>query len=319
MKLKINMNYNRFFLTLLTIVFLTVPAITQAANTVLNFTGPAKVGQNSVFTVYAKASSNIAINTIEGSINYSSELLSVRNIRYNNSILKFWPELPSNKNGNNVSFIGGLPNPGFSGNNGGILEIQFIAKTTGKAVISFEPSTQVLLNDGQGTNTSWTAEPLYVTITKATTPPSPTPLVTKDTAPPTNLELIIGRDSYLYSGEWFAVFQAEDKESGIDYYEIAEIDPEKNSPENTNWAKATSPYRLQKQTENTKVFLKAVDKAGNEAVISRTHSPENAKDYYTELLLALLCFALLLALLNTYTQLRGWKKYITSQKQKKLL
>lgn len=250
----------------------------RAANTDLHISGPKSVALGQTFSVRLIMSSASSINAMSGNVQYSGELLGVQGVSYNRSIFKLWQQTPNNSpQTNQVVFAGGLPNPGFSGENGEIIQITFKARALGTATVQLLNNSQVLLNDGQGSRAEWSATPYTVQINKPETEPTPPPAepspVAKDTTPPTNLELLIGHDSHLFEGNWFAVFRAEDLESGIDHYELAEVDNSQTYPVDTDWRKVTSPYQLLKQEQGTKVFLKAVDKSGNISTISREHKP----------------------------------------------
>ena len=320
----------KLIVSVATILFC-LPTLAFAADTQLLIAGPDQVVQGSEFVVRLQITTNTTINTVAVNINYSPELLQVTSMKQGGSILKLWPEEPThNETAGTIAFIGGLPTPGFTGSNGQLLDIGFRATHAGKATITFNSNSKILLNDGQGTYTTWSSVPLTVSITKPTTSPPPgpglaedkpstpvdTPREDQDTTPPIDLELIIGKDSHLFNGEWFAVFLAQDSESGISHYEIAEIETSEAYPKDNDWIKTISPYRLTRQDENTKIFLKAVDKAGNIAVISQDHTP---KITILPLLITLL-FVIILVLLLMYMHWRSWKdSNSTVQTQKNLL
>jgi hypothetical protein len=93
------------------------------------------------------------INLAEIKINFPTDYLEVVSINKDNSIFTLWPEEPSFSNNNGtISFIGGVPNPGFNGSNGKIVSIIFKAKKTGTATLIIT-SGAIRANDGYGTNT----------------------------------------------------------------------------------------------------------------------------------------------------------------------
>jgi len=68
-------------------------------------------------------------------------------------------------------------------------------------------------------------------------------------------------------GKKYLVFNAEDKTSGIDHYEIAEIKDKglfRKTKNEIDWKKVSSPYLLEDQELGGLIKIKAVDKAGNE-------------------------------------------------------
>lgn len=253
------------------------PAITHAADATVTIAGPNTASLGQTFTVRILIDSSKTINVMSGSLHYSHELLEVQKINYSQSIFKLWPQIPNNSpETSHITFIGGIYTPGFSAHNGPIIDVVFKARALGEAVVQIQKNSQILLNDGQGSQISWSATPYMVHIGKSEPPPpelEPMPPSGKDITPPSNLELYIGHDGQLFNGNWFAIFQAEDSGSGIDHYELAELENNQVYPQDTDWRKVNSPYQLLKQEQNTKIFLKAVDKSGNASVISREHRP----------------------------------------------
>ena len=80
-----------------------------------------------------------------------------------------------------------------------------------------------------------------------------------DTESPEDFNLTVANDPSVFDGRYFLVFAAQDKGSGVDHYEVKE----------GRWGrfrKAESPYFLTHQNLNRDVYVKAVDKAGNERV-----------------------------------------------------
>lgn len=282
----------------------------------LTLQGPAIAHVSQQIHVQLLLDTNDAVNAGFITVRYPANLLHASSVNYQNSIFALWQQLPnaSPLNGQ-VTLTGGIPNPGYKGKGGVITNIIFTPKAVGAAVIHIEKSSQLLLNDGEGTPAAWSSSDLKIAIKeepKPTTPtadPPPTVEKIEDTTPPEQLELLLGHDSDLFSGDWFAVFSARDTGSGIHYFEIAETNPEDAYPEHEEWRKTTSPYRLLRQNENTKVFLKAVDNAGNSKVISKDHrvKPVTKKDsnsYQISLILIILLFLIIL-LLSLLKRKRG--------------
>lgn len=76
-----------------------------------------------------------------------------------------------------------------------------------------------------------------------------------DTTIPEPFELKTGKDPLVFEGKYFLSFAAQDKMSGIDYYEVKEG--------KGDWKKAVSPYLLEDQSLAKKIIVRAYDKAGN--------------------------------------------------------
>ena len=90
------------------------------------------------------------INALEINLAFPPALVEALDINKGGSILSLLPEEPfySNSEGR-IYLIGGVPG-GFKGQ-GQVAQITFRAKDLGTAVLNFEENSQVLLNDGEGT------------------------------------------------------------------------------------------------------------------------------------------------------------------------
>ncbi len=123
-----------------------------------------------------------------------------------------------------------------------------------------------------------------------------------DNTPPSDLELRIIKLPEGPSG-WWAAFSATDFGSGIAYYEIQENKTSEPNPE--AWRPVDNPTRLIDQTRRSYVFLKAVDRQGNEKIISLGPNPEVRYNLYYLLGGLILLLIVVAYLLNYY----GKKKH----------
>ena len=86
-----------------------------------------------------------------------------------------------------------------------------------------------------------------------------------DATPPEPFDLQIGREPSVFEGKYFLSFNAIDRSSGVDNYEIFEGRKKLFSKEIIGeWRKGKSPYVLEDQELKSIIRVKAVDKAGNE-------------------------------------------------------
>lgn len=243
-----------------------------------------------------------AVNAVQGSVQFPQRMFTAEGITLSNSIIRYWQQQPTiDSSTGTISFTGGLPTPGFAGDYGVLFT--FTGRTTAVGTARFFTTAHSILlaNDTKGTILNTEQAALDIGITDTTQPPEPTPTAVSDNQAPTDLELAIGRDAHLFDHEWFAAFSAIDTGSGIDRYEIAETDPYTSFPATDQWRTAHSPIPLQNQLHRGKVFLKAVDKAGNEAVISRTFNPCPRIPWWL-LALVLLCIGCMLYLARKHVQ-----------------
>lgn len=108
---------------------------------------------NDRFSVSVNLSSpDQAVNAVAAVVNFPQDKLEVISLSKTNSIFSFWIQEPnfSNESGT-INFEGVIFNPGFIGNTGRIITLNFKVKKEGIAKLSFS-SASVLANDGEGTN-----------------------------------------------------------------------------------------------------------------------------------------------------------------------
>jgi len=79
-----------------------------------------------------------------------------------------------------------------------------------------------------------------------------------DSTPPEDFKPEIGRDPAIFEGKYFLSFATIDATSGVDYFEVKEG--------KRDFKRAESPYLLEDQSLESKILVKAVDKAGNERI-----------------------------------------------------
>ena len=91
--------------------------------------------------------------------------------------------------------------------------------------------------------------------------------ISKDTDPPELFTPEITSDSNVFDGRWFLVFAAQDKGSGVANYAVHESRQIKSQIATKDWNAAESPYLLNDQKLKSYIYIKAVDKAGNERFI----------------------------------------------------
>ncbi|MFA5831310.1 MAG: hypothetical protein WC878_05770 [Candidatus Paceibacterota bacterium] len=203
------------------------------------------------------------LNAFEGKISFPVDLLEEKEIRSGDSLINFWIEKPSSltdgKGGKSGEIIfSGITPGGFLGTKGILVSVVFRAKQKGDGIIRGE-GLRILKNDGLGTKAEVKTSPFSFSVSEENlVTPSIIPPI-KDTEPPENFVPIIVNDPNVFEGKYFVVFLAQDKGSGIDRYEVREGESGSFSP-------AESPHLLKNQSLDAKIFVKAVDKAGNEKI-----------------------------------------------------
>ncbi len=145
------------------------------------------------------SSPNQAMNAVQAEISFPPAELEVLSVSETNSIINLWVQNPtfSNQDGT-IDFGGVAVSPGFQGNNGNIVTIQFEAKNTGSAPLSFI-SGSVLANDGKGTNILSSMGSANFIIT----PLSPT----SESTSPVPGSIIVNSNPPIASGTWYNINQ----------------------------------------------------------------------------------------------------------------
>lgn len=113
---------------------------------------PESVSPNIPFKVKIIADSdNKDVNAVGLFVSFDPNKLTIMNLDTSQSFCQFYPE---NKFSNAVGIISiqcGAPNPGFNGEST-IAVVTFIAKNVGETFLSISDKSQILLNDGKGTD-----------------------------------------------------------------------------------------------------------------------------------------------------------------------
>jgi hypothetical protein len=194
------------------------------------------------------------INAVEGTVMFPDELLALKEIREGNSALNFWLDRPELEGTGKIYFSGMTPG-GFSGSDRFLFGIVFETKELGAGSLEFSDAV-ALINDGLGTQTEVGKKNFDFEVS-ATAASSEDRVLPFDTEPPESFTPFVGRDPDLFLGRYFAVFSTVDKGAGLDHYEVRE----------GFWGefkKSESPYVLADQSLRKNIYVKAVDKFGNE-------------------------------------------------------
>src|SRR3989344_2696432 len=98
------------------------------------------------------SSPNESVNSFSATITFPKDKLNAVSISKDGSVANFFPKEPafSNQNGT-VTFEGVNLGSGFQGTTGKLIEITFTVKSLGAAALAFSES-QILANDGSGTD-----------------------------------------------------------------------------------------------------------------------------------------------------------------------
>lgn len=137
------------FLFFLAVSVFLDPSLVEAASLSLSpQTRSLHAGDRITVSVYANAGGT-PVNAVSGTVSYDPSSLEAVSVGKTSSIVTLWVQEPSITSGN-VSFEGVIPNPGFSGSLGKIVDVVFRAKKEGSTALLIT-NASVLANDGLGT------------------------------------------------------------------------------------------------------------------------------------------------------------------------
>lgn len=132
----------------------------------ISFKLPAQLSQGQIIEVPLKISADQTINAAEFYFDFPANLLSVKEIKKDGSFYQLWvKDSPGFDNPKGTIYLaGGLPSPGFTGQNGLVATVVFTVKSAGSGHITLESKSRVLLNDGLGTAMPLNWQPVNFTI-----------------------------------------------------------------------------------------------------------------------------------------------------------
>ncbi len=286
-------------LTLIILSILFFLPVKQAFAAALNFNlsvADGHVGLDQMFKVSVTLDpEGQLVNSLEAQIYYPHDLLKLSAIEDGSSLITMWLVPPREDNG--LISLSGMAPRGFSGH---ITDLDYSKLSPGDVVtLVFEPikaglatisasSSRVLLNDGLGTQASLKVGSAVISIGDYE---DKFVISSTDTTPPDFIYAEAHYDSAL--GGQYLFFEASDKDSGIDHYEINE---------DGVWQTAESPYLIK---QNVGVYyIKAIDRAGNET-IKEVQISVSTNKYLTVLLWSVV---VLIALLVILYSKRLWTK-----------
>ena len=265
-------------------------------------TNEARVGEQFEIKFFVNTPEE-SVNAFEGEITFPSDLVRLKDIRDGNTIVNFWIEKPKARD-NTIVFSGVTPG-GFNGRNGLIFSAIFEAKKEGVAKFGVNDA-RTLRNDGIGSTAVLSIVPFEMVISKEAQVKIPALPKIVDREQPELFVPEIARDESISDGKWFIVFVTQDKASGIDYYEAKES-RQKILTFFSRWRVAENPYVLQDQELRSFVFVKAVDKAGNERIVEiNPQNPFGWYENYENWLIIIMGLAIVYGIYKNFL----WRRYL---------
>jgi hypothetical protein len=274
---------------LFTALFVVIP---RSASAALLYFDPGEVtvlrGDTVTLSLRLDTDEGECVNTVDAVIAYEAGIRAV-DVSRGSSILNLWVEDPKiDETARTITFAGGITG-GYCGRAAGdpgltnvIADIVF--QSPGFAVgggeakdapqVAISDTSSVLLNDGFGTEAALRTQNAVVLLSD--TPGNErTDLwrdrVEEDNDAPADFSVTLTREDTAFSGQYFITWNTQDKQSGIDHYEImeeplADLYAFRWGRADAPWVTAESPYVLKDQTLNSTIRVKAIDKAGNETI-----------------------------------------------------
>lgn len=223
-----------------------------------------EIGTEKPFVIALNITAQEAVNALLVAIRIPPGLTPF-DISDGNSIINFWLERPAYDPATRILSFSGIVPGGFIGNGGRLLLMKFnVDKNATSSLFDFDrTASRIILNGPAGEESIVNFEPLILEVKPGRENQS---AELPDNTPPENFKPEIFRSKNLNSGLWTAVFTAQDKDSGINHYEIQEV--LSKIPWSDDWQTATSPYILKDQELHSYIFIKAVDNKGNERIVT---------------------------------------------------
>lgn len=225
------------------------------------------VGTEKEFLVDVKIDAEKPINALSVAVSIS-ESLTPFDINEANSIINFWVDKPNWDEATRLLTFSGITPGGFEGKGGRLLVIKFKTDLEigfpSEAILGFDKEkTKIFLNTPDGIEDKIEFQKLSLPIVKGK---KNIPLKIPDSEPPEAFIPEISQDPNLFDGKYFLVFATQDKSSGIAGYAIHESRQIEKRIATNKWIGAESPYLLKDQRLMSYIYVKAVDKAGNERI-----------------------------------------------------
>ncbi len=245
---------------LLIFAFLLTNAVHASAATIF-FESQKEIPKQGELLVQVKIDTErISVNTISGSINVPASF-EVQKIYDGDSSIVVWIEQPKFDSNTHLINFSGITPGGFSGVQK-LFSVTLKPSKQGTFTLRAE-NIEVYKNDGKGTIVVSKVKPFTFSITNKT---SNTVINMEDKNSPEDFTPVISKDIGIYDGNYFVSFATTDKGVGIDHYEVAErwiFSPNKDA-----WKISESPLVLEGLSNAKIIYIKAVDKLGNERIES---------------------------------------------------
>jgi hypothetical protein len=267
-----------YILLLVSIFFLSLtPEVVRA-----QFTHPIDVSEYAIGDVVDVTlhinTGTVSVNAVEAKLTYLPDVLEFVSSDDAHSVIDLWITKPTRADDAHIYFSGLTP-LGFKSDDATVSTLSFrVKQPLVTEVVVLDPL--VLRNDGLGTALAVTPQTFSLSVAKQV--PVTQALLT-DTELPERFTPVMVSDPDAFAGQLTVVFNTHDTGSGLSHYEVKE-------GRYGQYVRADSPYVLKSQSVDRVIYIKAVDKSGNERI--EILSPQNGERWYEALDIRMVIVAL---------------------------
>lgn len=248
-------------LTYVAILFLLIPSVVKGAT--FSFDIPKNVSLNEEVLVKLKIhTEGETLNALSGEIIIPPEI-EISNIYDGDSALLLWVEKPVFKKESKRIYFSGITPGGILGERN-IFSFIMRANASGAFNLSLSEVSS-LKNDGLGSLVKVSSLPASVVVGSEK---SSSQKVITDILSPEAFLPVIAKSSDIFDNQPFISFITHDKGVGIDRYEY--MATRLLSPKSDGWTVVESPFLIPDKDLSKKIHIKAVDKSGNDRIVSVT-------------------------------------------------
>jgi hypothetical protein len=209
-----------------------------------------KVGDEVKFDVNISTEDDF-YNAVSGDL-IVSDNVEIRQIITGNSIISAWLENPNRSKSNIINFSGIIAG-GYKGE-GNVFQVILVPKTATNISIGLD-NISLFKNDGLGSQENLEDSSYNFPVRNLGYGETNTKITSMDSDPPEIFKVSLIKDKNINDGKYTLVFEAHDKGDGVKTYEVLEG--------KKIFSDIQSPYVLNNQHINERIYVKAVDYEGN--------------------------------------------------------
>jgi hypothetical protein len=231
----------------------------------ISFKAPDSIGTKSAFAIDVLLTASAPVNAITVVVPIPQGL-EFNGSSDANSIVSLWIEKPKLNEKHELVLSGLIPG-GYASQNGKMTTIYLKGDLPGSYKILASKDSAAYLHSEDGKSDTVTSK--AATLTLADGIQNTTEV--EDSTPPEDFTAVYVQLGEGETAPWAVAFETQDKGSGIKEYQIAESDKSYKTTDakglsTLEWKVVTSPAELADQSRTSNVYVKAIDRNGNERV-----------------------------------------------------